>query len=215
MVGRMKPTMAIMTPSSLLLRKSFHLAAIPYANRPVSSAPVHMHGEHDMNKGGPQQSSGAMVTPLERLGDHATQVDCPYCKRPTMTRVVENDSTMTMSVTSFLSFPSYATILTAFSRVTGVVLCLICVCLACVPCIAGWFQEIDHFCTQCGKQLTHRPSDGPVQIIAPNNVSQVPSQYHGQSYEMSQQSQMQYSQQHNPEHNPQQNKRQNQQQAYK
>jgi len=50
------------------------------------------------------------------------------------------------------------------TMVAGGLLCLVCICLTCLPCMLGWCQNIDHFCSSCGKQLTHKPHDGTVQI---------------------------------------------------
>lgn len=61
-----------------------------------------------------------------------------------MTRVAKEDSSMTM--------------------VAGGLLCLVCICLTCLPCMLGWCQNIDHYCSACGKQLTHKPHDGIVQV---------------------------------------------------
>lgn len=61
-----------------------------------------------------------------------------------MTRVAKEDSSMTM--------------------VAGGLLCLVCICLTCLPCMLGWCQNVDHYCSACGKQLTHKPHDGIVQV---------------------------------------------------
>ena len=62
-------------------------------------------------------------------------------------------------------------------RLMGVVCCLICICAACLPCLCGWFQETDHYCSKCNKKVTHKPHDGPVQVMQGQTAHMVPSQY--------------------------------------
>ncbi|SMQ52525.1 unnamed protein product [Zymoseptoria tritici ST99CH_1A5] len=103
------------------------------------------------------ETANTMVTPLHMLGEHSAEVDCPFCQRRAMTRVGEEHSTMTW--------------------LSGVVLGFFCICLACLPCIAHSCQEIDHYCGNCGKQLTHRPYEGQVQLVGVPPAAMVPSQY--------------------------------------
>lgn len=84
------------------------------------------------------------VTTLGRLQEQPELVDCPFCQHQAMTRVAKEDSSMTM--------------------IAGGLLCLVCICLTCLPCMLGWCQNVDHFCSKCGKQLTHKPHDGTTQI---------------------------------------------------
>lgn len=50
--------------------------------------------QHDAAPSGPTR----LVMPLANLQDRPVEVDCPYCRRVTMTRVEEHSSGMTMYV---------------------------------------------------------------------------------------------------------------------
>ncbi|KAI1407948.1 hypothetical protein F5Y13DRAFT_115371 [Hypoxylon sp. FL1857] len=91
------------------------------------------------------------VTPLHQLNEFPTWIDCPYCKKRTMTKITKEDTSMQM--------------------VVGLVLCLFCVCLACAPCLCGWFQNTHIHCSSCGARIATIPHDGPIQL-APITVNQ-------------------------------------------
>jgi len=119
-----------------------------------------------------QMGQGHMVTPLERLGEEAAWVDCPYCKRITQTRVGQEHSTMTV--------------------LSGFLLGCLCICLACLPCIMHSCADVDQYCSNCNKKLTHMPYDKPIRVVAVREnelqvskypaSQQVPSEQPGQVY---------------------------------
>ena len=112
------------------------------ANLPSPTDILHSAYQQHPQPGYAQQPT--YVTTLARLQDQPELVDCPFCHKQAMTRVAKEDSSMTM--------------------VAGGLLCLVCICLTCLPCMLGWCQNVDHYCSACGKQLTHKPHDGIVQL---------------------------------------------------
>ncbi|RMZ14745.1 hypothetical protein D0860_01962 [Hortaea werneckii] len=104
----------------------------------------------------PMNPNASPVTPLDRLGIGPGWIDCPFCHRRTRTR---NTS------------------------ILAVLFCFICICLTCIPCLAHWFADVDHYCSECGKQVTHQPHDGYVEVLGgggeygPPLPATVPSRY--------------------------------------
>ncbi|KAF2723062.1 hypothetical protein K431DRAFT_220774 [Polychaeton citri CBS 116435] len=98
----------------------------------------------------------AYVTPLRKLGAEVAWIDCQFCNTRARTRIVEEDSGTTACY--------------------GVLLCLICWPLACLPCCLGWAQDINHYCTNCNKQVVHKPYDGQIQIFERDSSSRLPNQ---------------------------------------
>lgn len=43
--------------------------------------------------------------------------------------------------------------------------------------MAGWYQDVQHFCTGCGHRVTFRPHGGRVEAFEPNAEGKVKSQY--------------------------------------
>ncbi|KAI5361236.1 Putative LPS-induced tumor necrosis factor alpha factor [Septoria linicola] len=119
----------------------------------------------------PQQQQ---LTQLSLLREQPEWIFCPQVGRPCQTRADSKDSDKT------------------WFAVIGI--CLICPCVACIPlkncCGDGMLQDWDHYCTGCGKQVTHRPYNKEAQITAPDHNVAPPQQ--GGQY---QQPQMQYYQQ--------------------
>ncbi|KAI7485403.1 hypothetical protein KC351_g3942 [Hortaea werneckii] len=105
----------------------------------------------------PMNPNAAPVTPLHRLGIGPAWIDCPFCRRRTRTRVDRPESNMTY--------------------VLAVLCCCICVFLTCIPCLAHWFANVDHYCSECDKQVTHQPHDGPVEVLSEYGPPTMPSRF--------------------------------------
>lgn len=98
------------------------------------------------------------VTPLHMLHKKPGYIDCPFCRKRSITSVSK--------------------IGTSMQTLAGVVLCLLCVCLTCLPCWAGWFENIEHRCANCGNLVLRRLHDGPMETFGPETHPQsVPSRY--------------------------------------
>lgn len=54
---------------------------------------------------------------------------------------------------------------------------ILCICAACIPCIARSCQDVDQYCSECGKKLTHKPYDGATQVVAVGPADMAPSKY--------------------------------------
>lgn len=63
------------------------------------------------------------------------------------------------------------------NSLASVLLCLVCICLVCLPQMAGWAQDITHFCTNCGAKVAFRPHDGQTQVMRPMAASEYVSKY--------------------------------------
>ena len=59
--------------------------------------------------------------------------------------------------------------------ITGIGIGCLCICLACLPCMMGWFQDVDHFCTNCNQRVAMVADGRPAQAIYPQE--NVPQQY--------------------------------------
>ena len=119
------------------------------------------------------------VTPLDQLGELPAYIDCPYCSSRTQTRVTHKDSisttfvnlnTLVMNRQPF-GYQSFAD--DGQNRLAGAICFLLTCVFACVPCLFGWFQDTDHHCSRCNCQFTHKPHDGPVNVILPPSGDQV------------------------------------------
>ncbi|KAI0196868.1 hypothetical protein F4808DRAFT_302766 [Astrocystis sublimbata] len=105
-----------------------------------------------------EEQNPRMVTPLHKLTDSPTYIDCPFCHRRAMTRVSKEGDDM--------------------QCIASVLCCLICICLACLPHAAGWCENANIFCTSCGNKVAVVPHDGAVQVLAsPSAQPKVESQY--------------------------------------
>ncbi|KAK3047991.1 hypothetical protein LTR09_010666 [Extremus antarcticus] len=98
-----------------------------------------------------------MVTPRNKVGSSPTEVDCPYCRTVVKTEVREVDA-----------------------EDTGFMQCLIC--LVCWPMLFCYEsnKHLDHICSVCKRQLTHRPHGSTQTIdvaIARAQPDKVPSQW--------------------------------------
>ncbi|KAF1849021.1 uncharacterized protein K460DRAFT_276264 [Cucurbitaria berberidis CBS 394.84] len=99
-----------------------------------------------------------MVTPLKRLGEEPAFIDCPHCEKRTKTKVEKVDSSQTSLAAAFC--------------------CLCCgVITVFIPFLCHWCADIDHRCYECGKQVAHRPHDGQMQEMLPQEPVQKPSMY--------------------------------------
>ncbi|KAI1084976.1 hypothetical protein F5B20DRAFT_122539 [Whalleya microplaca] len=76
------------------------------------------------------------VTPLHLLGDQPDTIDCPFCQYRVVTRVERVASRMT-KIAGAICF---------FTTVIG----------TCVPCWAKWYYDIDQYCGNCDRKVTHR-----------------------------------------------------------
>ncbi|KAI0096584.1 hypothetical protein GGR51DRAFT_28540 [Nemania sp. FL0031] len=114
-----------------------------------------------------QQHPQQLVTPLHALTEAPAWIDCPFCQRRTQTRSTrQGDSQQVLA---------------------SILCCLVCVCLACLPSMAGWCENINIYCSNCGKQVAMIPHDGMIQVTpapAPtgpgnsnNNNGLTPSRY--------------------------------------
>lgn len=69
------------------------------------------------------------------------------------------------------------------SSLAGVLVGFFCICLACLPCIMHTCADVDHFCSNCNRQLTHRPYEGTTAVVAQGGRAEgpppgaVPSKY--------------------------------------
>ncbi|KAJ5709646.1 LITAF-like zinc finger domain-containing protein [Penicillium malachiteum] len=108
----------------------------------------------------------AKVTPLHLLGEQPAWIDCPFCQRRAMTRVLHGDSAATWYDLSTLS--SYdESFANDIRSCVSILCCLICICLACIPSTTGMCQNTSHFCSNCGKQVSHKPHNGATQPLKP------------------------------------------------
>ncbi|PKY09435.1 hypothetical protein P168DRAFT_278918 [Aspergillus campestris IBT 28561] len=88
------------------------------------------------------------VTPLNQLTTKTPQqIDCMFCEKRAMTRIVEEESDTTM---------------------LAAVLC----CLT-----FGFGNTFAHVCTYCGNKVAIKPNDSPLQVQRPQQTASVPSQF--------------------------------------
>ncbi|KAI1398156.1 hypothetical protein F4819DRAFT_469386 [Hypoxylon fuscum] len=104
-----------------------------------------------------QEQGPQLVTPLHMLTEHPTWIDCPACKRRTLTRTDREGSGMQV--------------------IAGFLLCLVCVCLACLPCIGHWCENIHIYCSSCNARVATIPHDGPIQLAPIGSSRLQPTAY--------------------------------------
>ncbi|EMF08758.1 uncharacterized protein SEPMUDRAFT_151702 [Sphaerulina musiva SO2202] len=119
------------------------------------------------------------MTQLNLLREQPEHIYCPRVGRVCLTKSESKDSEKT------------------WFAVIGI--CLICPCVACIPlkgcCGDGMLQDWDHYCTGCGKQLTHRPYNREAQILAPDHAAVNSGSFPQMQYQSPVSSQPQYAQQ--------------------
>ncbi|KAI0012499.1 hypothetical protein F4779DRAFT_614471 [Xylariaceae sp. FL0662B] len=76
------------------------------------------------------------VTPLHLLGDQPDTIDCPFCQYRVETRVERVASRMTKIAGTICFFTTFVG--------------------TCVPCWAKWYYDIDQYCGNCNRKVTHR-----------------------------------------------------------
>ncbi|KAH8599427.1 hypothetical protein B0O99DRAFT_591276 [Bisporella sp. PMI_857] len=126
--------------------------------QPLQAAPPAYVESYVPQKQQPQNPDNQqMVTPLHLVSIQPTWIDCPYCRKRTMTRTEEHGEGMQI--------------------VVGAVLCLICICLAVVPCVAHWFEETEVYCSdkECNKIIGVIPHGGQIQLRGVDERMNVPS----------------------------------------
>jgi len=97
------------------------------------------------------------VTPPERLGEEASYIDCPFCKKRTRTEVRHKNSTVT--------------------TLAWVICCILTGIGAFIPCLCGWCQDTDHHCSECKNMITHKPHNGTVEVKGPSQPYEIPTIY--------------------------------------
>ncbi|KAK4621512.1 hypothetical protein CLAFUW4_07241 [Fulvia fulva] len=134
-------------PKPAQYQSSHSIPTISTSNVPTHSGPQMMMVE---NKPAPVAPT---TTPLNLLRERPENVWCPTKGAIVQTRAESKDSDKT------------------WFAVIGI--CLICPCAACFPlkgcCGDGMLQDWDHYCSGCGKQITHRPYNKEQQIVAPDH----------------------------------------------
>ncbi|KAF2738502.1 hypothetical protein EJ04DRAFT_509645 [Polyplosphaeria fusca] len=153
----------------------------PFKNKETAKSPTTTTGQDAQGANAKSTKDSTMVTDLEHLGESPAYIDCPYCEKRTLTRVEQNDSSQTTHVNPFLCLlrlmyvlrPAYHSY-----RLAAALCCLCCgVITVCIPFLCHWCADIDHRCSECGKQVSHKPHDGPVQARYPTGSKERPSKY--------------------------------------
>ena len=113
------------------------------------------------------------VIPLERLGEQPADIDCPFCHQRTRTRVEHVGSCLTWYVTPATSLSILLALNSLFSwqqsHRLATMFCLwtTCYCFF-IPICCGWCQDTNHYCSECNKQVTHKPySDDRANVVIP------------------------------------------------
>lgn len=130
----------------------------PFKNEATSNSTTTNTDQGAQSANTKSMKDSTTVMDLEHLGESPAYIDCPHCEKRTLTKVEQIDSTQT--------------------TLAAALCCLFCgVITVCIPSLCHWCADIDHRCSECGKQVSHKPHDGPVQARYPTGPKERPSRY--------------------------------------
>lgn len=144
--------------------------------KPVVQQPLPIHPQPARIEVMGQPSN---VTKLPYLGETPEYIDCPFCKTMAKTKVEHQSSDQTAYVLAISKVVSLLADLYIDRpcSISAALCCVFCGIIGVfVPYLCGWSQDVDHYCTNCNRKVTHRPYNGVVNVISTDD-RQGPSKF--------------------------------------